>query len=337
MYQPISTGLLSYGMSGKIFHAPFISHHPGFTLNAVTERSKKAAAADYPGIISYDSIQELIDDPGIELVVVNTPNNTHADFAKQALLAGKHVLVEKPFAITAAEAREVFELAASVGRRVMVYQNRRFSSDFLSLTQVVNSGKLGNLIEVHFRYDRYRSYIGPKRFKETPIPGSGIFYDLGAHLVDQAITLFGDPVTSHKTLGCYRKDSKVDDFAHLHLTFPNQLNVFITVSMLVADALPGIVIHGTNGSFVKEFCDTQEEQLLLGMTLSDEGFGEERPGKEGKLTTIDSEGNKKIEWTPSLRGDYSVIFEAVYQTIRKDAAFPVTEHQVLQQIKLLEA
>ena len=188
-------------MSGKIFHAPYISHHPGFKLKAVTERSKKLAANDYPGIISYDSVSDTINDPDIELIIVNTPNNTHADYTRQALMAGKDVLVEKPFATSSREAMEVFEFAAKVGRKVMVYQNRRFSSDFLSVKNVVNSGKLGKLIEVHFRYDRYRSFIGPKVFKETPVAGSGIFYDLGAHLIDQAIALLGSPVKSYKILG----------------------------------------------------------------------------------------------------------------------------------------
>lgn len=337
MDQPIITGLLAYGMSGKIFHAPYISHHPGFKLKAVTERSKKLAANDYPGIISYDSVSDTINDPDIELIIVNTPNNTHADYTRQALMAGKDVLVEKPFATSSREAMEVFEFAAKVGRKVMVYQNRRFSSDFLSVKNVVNSGKLGKLIEVHFRYDRYRSFIGPKVFKETPVAGSGIFYDLGAHLIDQAIALFGSPVKSYKILGIYRKGSQVDDYAHMHLVFADHVNVFITVSMLVADPLPGIVIHGTGGSYIKEFCDTQEEQLLSGMSVADIGFGEEHPGKEGRLTTIDSEGKKTMELIPSLRGDYGVLFEAVYQTIRNDLAFPITEQQIIEQMKLLES
>jgi scyllo-inositol 2-dehydrogenase (NADP+) len=337
MDQPIITGLLAYGMSGKIFHAPYIQHHPGFNLKAVTERSKKTASNDYPDLISYDTVNDLINDPDIELIVVNTPNNTHADYAKQALMAGKHVLVEKPFAVSTAEAMEVFELADKLNRKVMVYQNRRFSSDFLSLRNVIESNKLGKLIEVHFRYDRYRNYIGPKVFKETPIAGSGIFYDLGAHLIDQAIALFGDPVNSIKTLGSYRKDSQVDDYAHLHLIFPEYLNVFITVSMLVADPLPGIVIHGTKGSYVKEFCDTQEDQLLSGKTITDDDFGKELPGKEGRLTTIDANGKKITELIPSLRGDYGVLFEEVYQTIRNDLAFPITDHQIIQQLRLLES
>ncbi|HXI00140.1 MAG TPA: Gfo/Idh/MocA family oxidoreductase [Sphingobacteriaceae bacterium] len=337
MDQQVITGLLSYGMSGKIFHAPYLLHHPGFQLKAVTERSKKLASKDYPGIISYDTVSAMLNDPEIELVIVNTPNNTHAEFARQALKAGKHVLVEKPFAISSGEAKEVFDLSRKLGRKVMVYQNRRFSSDFLSLKNVINSGKLGDIIEVHLRYDRYRNFIGPKIFKETPIAGSGIFYDLGAHLIDQAISLFGNPASSFKTLGKYRKDSQVDDYAHLHLVFPGELNVFITVSMLVAAPLPGITVHGTKGSYIKELCDTQEDQLLSGMSPADEAFGEEHPGKEGLLTIINSESEKNVELIPSLKGDYGVLFEAVYQTIRNDALFPITEEQIMQQLKLLES
>lgn len=336
MQSPIITGLLAYGMSGKVFHAPFISQHSGFTFKAVTERTKKLAQVDYPGVLSYDTTAELINDPEIELIIVNTPNNTHAEYAKQALNAGKHVLIEKPFATSVAEAEEVFQLARQVGRRVMVYQNRRYSSDFLSLKQVLDSGKLGRIIEVHLRFDRYRNYIGPKAFKETKVPGSGILYDLGAHLIDQAICLFGKPVGANKTLGRYRDNSQVDDYGAIHLVFGNQINVFITVSMLVAQPLPGIVVHGTAGSYIKEFCDTQEEQLMAGRLPNDPGFGRELPGKEGRLTTIDAQGNMRHELTPSLQGRYMALFEDVYQAVRNSASFPVTEEQIMLQMRLLE-
>ncbi|MHB1178347.1 MAG: Gfo/Idh/MocA family protein, partial [Daejeonella sp.] len=150
VYQPINTGLLAYGMSGRIFHAPFIHTHPGFRLNAVTERHDKKANQFYPDIKSYKTTDELINEKSIELVVVNTPNNTHFEYAKQALMAGKHVLVEKPFTTSLSEAKELFKLGKKVQRKVMAYQNRRWDSDFKSVKNIVESGKLGKLIEVHF-------------------------------------------------------------------------------------------------------------------------------------------------------------------------------------------
>lgn len=335
MEKAIVTGLLAYGMSGKIFHAPFLKAHPGFKLHAVLERTKKLAGAEYPGIRSYDTSAELLDDAEVELLVVNTPNNTHFEYARQALLAGKHVLIEKPAATSYEEAKELFNLGKQLGKKVLIYQNRRWSSDFLSARQMIESGRLGQIIELHLRFDRYRDFIGPKAFKETPVPGSGILYDLGAHLLDQAISLYGKPLRAFKTLGKYRPGSLVDDYAHVHLQYPHQVNVFVTLSMLAADPQPGIVIHGTRGSYIKSFCDTQEDQLQGGMRPADEGFGLEPQGKEGRLTTISAEGKKITELIPSLPGRYIDLFEAVYQTIRHDVDFPVTEEQILIQMELL--
>ncbi|HUH33466.1 MAG TPA: Gfo/Idh/MocA family oxidoreductase [Daejeonella sp.] len=336
MQNPIVTGLMAYGMSGKVFHAPFLETHPGFQLQAVLERNNKLAAKDYPQIKSYNTAEEIINDTAIELLVINTPNNTHFDLARKALLAGKHVLIEKPAATSSEEARELFELGRTQGKNVMIYQNRRFSSDFLATKQVIESGELGQLIEVHLRFDRYREAIGPKTFKETPVPGSGILYDLGAHLIDQAISLFGNPRHFHKTLGKYRPGSQVDDFGHLHLQYPDHLNVFITVSLLAADPQPGIVIHGTKGSFIKSFCDTQEEQLQAGMMPGDVGFGKEPAGQEGKLTLVNDKSEKITSLIPSHEGKYMDLFEAVYQAIRNGQDYPVKEEEILIQMELLE-
>jgi scyllo-inositol 2-dehydrogenase (NADP+) len=337
MQKPIVTALLAYGMSGKLFHAPFVHAHPGFNFKGVLEHNTKKVNADYPEIKSFDKLDEILDDPEIELVIINTPSNTHVDYSRKALLAGKDILVEKPFAPTVEEAREIFDLGRKLGRKVMVYQNRRFSSDFAVTRDTINRGILGDIIELHLRYDRYRAEIGPKVFKETPLPAAGIVYDLAAHLLDQAICIFGEPLSFRKITGVYRKNSKVDDYGHIHLTYPNQVNVFITTSLLVADPLPGIIIHGTKGSFVKAFCDKQEDQLIAGMKPGDIGFGEEEAGKEGRLTLIAQNGEKSVEFVPSIKGKYMDLFEAVVQTIRTGADFPIKEEQVLTQIGILES
>ncbi|MBC7744245.1 MAG: Gfo/Idh/MocA family oxidoreductase [Flavobacterium sp.] len=336
MQKPIVTGLMAYGMSGKIFHAPFLKTHPGFKFHAVLERTQQSAQKDYPEITSVKSADDLFNDQEIELLIINTPNYTHYELAKKALLSNKHVLIEKPATTTSAEIKELFDLGRSRNKKVMVYQNRRYASDYLATKNILDSGSLGEIIEMHLRFDRYRNFIGPKEFKETSLPGSGILYDLGSHLLDQSLCLFGNPAHFHKTLGKFRKGSEVDDYAHLHLQYTNKMNVFITMSMLAADPQPGIVIHGTKGSFIKSFCDTQEEQLQAGMLPDDEDFGKEPSGNEGLLTVMDEGGLKSQKLIASREGRYIDFFEAVYQTTRNEKEFPVKEEEIIWQLELLE-
>lgn len=336
MQNRIVTGILSYGMSGRLFHAPFIETHPEFELYAVTERNEKKANSRYPHIISYNSVDELLQDPKIELVIVNTPNNTHYEFARKALEAGKHVLVEKPFSATSAEAKELFALAKQNGKSIMPYQNRRWDTDFQSVKSIVESGAIGNLMEVHFRFDRYRREISVKAFKENPLPASGLSYDLGPHLLDQLISLFGKPVKWFKTLGRFRPETKVDDFMNVHLIFPGNLNVFVTANLLVANPLPAFVLHGTLGSFVKRRTDVQEEQLDKGVSPLHPDFGIEPDGSEGVLTTIAENGKWDIENKTSLKGNYSHLFDAVFEQIRNNVSFPVKEEEIIWQLEILE-
>jgi len=333
----ITAGLLAYGMSGKVFHAPFLNAHQGFNLKAVVERSKKNAAIDYPSIESYNSVDELLNDSEIELVVVNTPNNLHYQHSKAALQKGKHILVEKPFTATSAQAKELFKLADEVGRQIIFYQNRRWDSDFSSIKKVLASGKLGKLNEMHLRYDRYRNVIGPKAFKEQAIEASGLLYDLGPHLLDQVISLFGKPLSYHKILGKNRLGTAVDDYFNIQLTYPDSVFVFVTSSMLVVEPQAAFVLHGVNGSFIKQRADIQEEQLLAGMKLTDENYGIEPEGKEGILTTIDPEGNKKQEIIPSELGSYLPLFESAYMALTNQKPYPVTREDVLTQLQILES
>ncbi|WP_299284423.1 Gfo/Idh/MocA family oxidoreductase [uncultured Mucilaginibacter sp.] len=337
MDQPIKTGLLAFGMSGRIFHAPFLNANPAFSLDAIVERNTKKARQFYPEIKSYDTIDELINDPTLELIVVNTPNFAHFDHAKAALQAGKHVLIEKPIAPTSAEAKVLFDLGREVNREVLVYQNRRWDSDVMAVKQVLETGKLGKIVEVHFRYDRWRPEIGPKVFKETPMPASGLLYDLGPHLIDQTLDLFGKPLSFTKTLGNFRLKTEVPDYAFLHLKYAEGMNVFLYASMLVAKALPGFVLHGSRGSFIKQRSDTQEAQLDQGMSPLAVGFGVEEEGMQGELTYINPETEKmETEWVPSLKGNFMGIFDAVHQTIRHKKPFPITEDDIITQLSIIE-
>ncbi|MGZ3944534.1 MAG: Gfo/Idh/MocA family oxidoreductase [Mucilaginibacter sp.] len=338
METPIITGLMAYGMSGRVFHAPFVKLNPGFELKAVVERHDKKAAADIPGIISYNSIDDLLNDQGVELIIVNTPPHTHFELTKKALEAGKHVLVEKPIATNSTEVKELYDLARKLGKHLMVYQNRRWDSDFVSVKKIIESGRLGELIEVHFRFDRYKTTLSPKVFKETKgLPGNGLVYDLGPHLIDQAISLFGKPLTFKKTTGIYRESSEVTDYFHFHLTYPYQLNVFLTSGLLIAQPTPSFVVHGTLGSYIKDRVDTQEAQLDNGIWPNAQGYGTEPQGEEGILVTMDAENRKNTERIASEKGNYMGLFDAVYHTIRNGTLYPITEEHIAWQMELLEA
>lgn len=337
MSKPIVTGLMSYGMSGRVFHAPFLTTHTGFTLKAVVERHDKKASLKYPDLLSYSSIDELFSDDEIELIIVNTPNHTHFDFAIQALHAGKNILIEKPACTNSAELKILFELGRQLHLKVMIFQNRRYNSDFLSVKEVLDSGRLGNLIELHFRMDRYRMAIGNKQFKESrEIPGNGLMYDLGSHLIDGAISLLGKPLSYAKTTAAHRPDSQVDDYFHFHLKYPGQVNVYLTGGLLIAEPEHGFVVHGTKGSFLKMRTDIQEAQLAADMLPDQSDFGIEPDGSEGKLVIMAENNHKTVEWLPSPKGAYNQLFDTVHDTIRHNLPFPVKEDEIIWQIEMLE-
>ena len=206
----IKTALLSYGMSGKVFHAPFLNLHEGFELIGAWERSKKLIQHDYLYTKSYSSIEELLQDD-VDLVVVNTPVGTHFEFAKQALLANKNVLVEKAFTTTVTEAEELRDIAREKKLKLAVFQNRRWDSDFKTVKQILDQDILGEIVEAEIHFDRYNPNLSPKQHKETANPGAGILKDLGSHIIDQALTLFGFPEALNADIRITRDYSLVDD------------------------------------------------------------------------------------------------------------------------------
>jgi predicted dehydrogenase len=232
----------------------------------------------------------------------------------------------------------LFYVARANNRQVFGYQNRRWDSDFLSLKEVIESGRLGRLTEVSLRYDRYKPALNPKPFKETKeTPINGIVYELGPHLIDQAIHLFGKPLTFDKFITIQRDLSEVPDYVNYRLTYPAGLVVYLTSGLLIADQLPAFVAHGTIGSYSKYRCDVQEAQLDKGMLPTDDAYGIEPLGMEGKLVTVGADGEKAIEFVPAIKGDYANLFYAIYHTIRENALYPITEEHMAWQMELLEA
>jgi len=333
--QQIHTALCSFGMSGKVFHAPFIHVHPGFHLQAVWERSRSVVKDIYPNVVSYSSYEAILRDPKVELVVVNTPNYTHYDYTKAALLAGKHVIVEKPFTVTSAEGEELLDLAHMQQRLLTVYHNRRWDSDFKTIKKVLEEGWLGEVVEAEVHFDRYRLDLSPKQHKENPGPGTGALYDLGSHLIDQALTLFGMPVAVFADLQTLRPESQVDDYFEVLLYYP-LLRVRLHSSYLVREALPGYILHGTKGSFIKHRTDIQETALQAGKMPGTSDWGIEPDEEQGFLHT-ERDGQVIRKKIISERGYYMDFYDGVYAAIREGASPPVHAMDGLNVIGIIEA
>ena len=334
MITKIKTGIASYGLSGRVFHAPFIHTNEAFELTAICERSKNEASKTYPYVKIVSSFDELISDASLELIIVNTPDVTHYDYCKAALEAGKHVIVEKPFVFTVAEGEELIQLAAQKGRMLTVFQNRRWDGDFMTVRKVLNENKLGRIVEFRAGFQRFRTQIADT-WKERNDRFVGIVYNLGPHLVDQAICLFGKPTGFFAQIKKQRDGSQIDDFFHIILKYP-ELQVTLTAGMLMKEPIVSFVLHGTKGSFIKPGIDPQEDQLKGGMLPTDEVYGFDTPEMYGTLV-LDENGETIQETIETIRGDYRLYFDAVANSIRQQQAPPISPTENLLVIRILEA
>jgi len=331
----ISTAVISHGISARTFHIPFIKANPGFSLDMILERSGETAQEKYPNIKIARTIDEVLNDPGIELVVICSPNETHFPYAKAALLAGKHVVVEKPFTNTSEEAKELIALSASTGKVCSVYQNRRYVTDFLTMKKIVDDGMLGEPREFFAHYDRYRP--DPRTYglwREQELPGSGIFYDLGPHLIDQSLMLFGMPTSINADIRRMKPYSKVDDYFDLRLEYEN-LIVTLHASMLVREMGPRYMVHGTKGSYIKYGEDPQEEMLKAGIQPVGPEWGKEDPSIYGLIHT-ELNGEVIRRPYPSLQASYGDYYKNLYNTIKNGAPLKETPLDGYHVIRLIE-
>lgn len=332
---PIKTALLSYGMSGEIFHAPLLSVEPGFELSSVVQRNSDKAKKRYPNIKIVRNVNEIFDDQAIELVVVNTPNELHFQFAAQALEAGKHVIVEKPFTVTTQDADRLIDLAKKKNKLLTVFQNRRWDGDFLTVKSIVENKLVGKIAEFELHYDRYRNYIEANTWKEEQGPGSGILFNLGSHMLDQVVSLFGMPSELDARVGIQRPNGRVEDYYDVRMQYKD-FHAIVKSSYLVREATPRYILHGTEGSFIKYGIDPQEQALKDGKTPGMTGWGTE--GKEwwGKInSTINGlhvEG--LIETVP---GNYTQFYKSLYESIRNGKPLSVKPEESKDVIRLIEA
>tara|TARA_R110000796_G_scaffold81795_2_gene179947 strand:- start:30800 stop:31843 length:1044 start_codon:yes stop_codon:yes gene_type:complete len=333
--KPINTALCSFGMSGYVFHAPFIEVHPAFNLYGVWERTKNNAQAKYPNIKTFRTLEEMLADQNIELVVVNTPSVTHYDFAKQAINSGKNVVVEKPFTATVEQAEELIQLAKEKNVALSVYHNRRYDSDFKTVKKILDEGWLGNIVEAEIHYDRYDPGLSYKLHKEIPTAAVGSIYDLGSHLIDQALVLFGMPNAVFADLDTYRPNSKVGDYFDIKLFYSTH-RVILKSSYYVREALPGNIMNGTKGTFIKSKADIQEAELQAGKIPGSKDWGAE-PDKEKGLLHTEKDGKIIREQIPTLNGDYMEYYEGIYQALRNNGLVPVTGTEGMDVIRVIEA
>ena len=266
----IRVGLVGYGYAGRTFHAPLVRSVPGMALRVVGSLRPEAVMAALPGV-SVCAPEEVATHAEVDLVVIATPNESHFPLAARALRAGKDVVIDKPFTVTLAEARELAKIAGSEGRLLSVFHNRRWESEIVGAREVLRSGVLGEVSHFECHMDRYRPAVR-RRWREDKGPGAGLWYDLGPHLIDLTLHLFGLPEAVHASFGILRKGGETDDWAHAQLLYP-ELRVILHASLLVAGGGPRAVLHGTKGSWMKMGADVQERQLIAGMLPSDPEFG----------------------------------------------------------------
>ena len=331
----VKVGLIGFGLAGQAFHAPVIRGVPGMELACILERRGTRAQEKYPGARVARTLEELLADKTIQLCVIATPNDSHFELARACLLADRDVVVDKPFAPTLKEAEELVRLAAERGLLITVYQDRRWDGDFATVKNIVHSGRLGAVVEYESRFDRFRPEPKANAWRErADQPGAGVLFDLGPHVIDQALVLFGEPQSISASAFCQRETSQVDDAFDVCLEYP-QRRAMVRARIIAFAPGPHFLIHGTKGSFVKNGMDPQEERLR-GENIpqgTDWGadWGVEAESLWGTLTLV-GEPSVKVK---TERGDYRGFYANVRDAIEKKAPLEVTPEQALRTMRAI--
>ena len=330
----IGVGMVGYGLAGRLFHAPYIDGVDGLRIRAIAtshlERSAQAAS-ERPDAAVVGSVEALIEHPDVEVVVVVTPNRSHAPIATQALAAGRHVVVDKPIAMTVPEAEALVEAGDRSGRILSVYQNRRWDGDFQTAMSLIGDGVLGTIDSLEARFERW-SVVGPE-WRETAEEAGGPHRDLGAHLVDQSLLLFGDAVRVFAQIDSRRPGSLVEDSAFVAIDHAHGVRSRLWTSLIAARTGPRLRIRGLDGEYIKDDLDPQEQQLLDGLRPGDAGFGEEPAERWGSIRT--SAGSETV--VPTMRGDYRGYYERLRDAVRGIAERPVDPADSVRGLRVLEA
>ena len=337
--QLVKVGLCAFGMSGKVFHAPFLKEHPGFFIAAIVERSKEESKSKYPETVIFRSVEEILQSADIDLVVVNTPVQTHFEYVKMALEAGKNVIVEKPFTVDVSEAEALVKLAQEKNLFLSVYQNRRFDRDYLQVQKIIADGKLGNLKEVEICFDRFRTEPSAKEHKENPqLRGSGSLHDLGSHLIDQATQLFGFPEKIFADVFSMKGTDFANDYFELLLYYKNHLRVRLKSSVFSKEAHYAYVLHGDKGSFLQERTDDQEKELVSGaIPTFNEHWTKPLNEPDGILNYFNESSESERILTSSEPGNYMNYYQEIYEHILFGYPLPSPAAEIIQNMKIIEA
>lgn len=333
----VRVGLIGFGMAGQSFHAPVIRGVEGMELACILERRGIRAQEKYPAIRVARTLDELLADKAIQLCVVATPNDSHFEYAKRCLLADRNVVVDKPFAPTLRESEELVRLAKERGRLITVYQDRRWDGDFGTVKQIAHSGRLGKLVEYECRYDRFRPEPKANAWRERKgQPAAGVLFDLGPHVIDQALVLFGEPRSITASAFCERDTSQVDDSFDVCLEYGDAghgLRAMLRARIVAFSPGPHFLMHGTKGSFVKYGMDPQEARLR-GDNCPDgtdwgPDWGVESDELWGTLSVV-GEPAAKVKTEP---GDYRRFYANVRDAIEKKTPLDVTPEQALRTMR----
>ena len=331
----VKVGLIGFGLAGQAFHAPVIRGVAGMELACILERRGSEAKERYPDVRVARSLIELLADETIQLCVIATPNDSHFELARACLLAGRDVVVDKPLTPTLTEAQELVRLAAERGRLLTVYQDRRWDGDFQTVRKIVKSGVLGTIVEYEARFDRFRLEPKANAWREKgDFPGAGVLFDLGPHLIDQALVLFGEPQSIWASAFCQRATSQVDDSFDVCMEYTG-LRAMLRARIIVPTPGPHLLIHGTKGSFVKYGMDPQEARLR-GQNAPDgidwgPDWGEDPEALWGTLSLV-GQASVKVK---TERGDYRGFYANVWDAIEKEAQLDVTPEQALRVMRAL--
>jgi predicted dehydrogenase len=328
----LKVGIVGYGYATATFHAPLISAVPGLELVAISSSDAAKVHADWPQMQVCSSPEQLFAMEEIDLVVIPTPNDTHHPLAALALAAGKHVVVDKPFTLNLAEARDLVVRAETARKLLSVFHNRRWVADFLTVQKLLASGQLGKITHFESHFDRFRPEVR-QRWREGAGVGAGLWYDLGPHLLDQALCLFGLPHSIFLDKALQRDGALADDWFHAILNY-GELRVILHASALVAKEGPRFIIHGTKGSYIKEGIDPQEDALKAGGRPGDADWGVDE--QTGSLDVLRGSWMQHA-MVPNERGDYTRYYAGIRDAILNGAPNPVPPEQALQVMQLIDA